>query len=282
MDIPEFFERVEDTLLARFREAGFVDQAGDKGENREELLREFLGTHLPKQYGVLKGEIVTRDGAKSHAADIILYDALNSPVLYKGTTAVVPVEGVYGIIEVKSRLAKSGLLEDIKKIEAFKRLAPRDLSVIHTREYMTVHRPSRPFGIILGYQLADNSLKSLSENWLEENRRIHDVNYFTNLICVLGAGLLHYEIVNLSRGTKELLLDTDQFVGLVMTAQKRTANNEPQDEIKLRTVEEAAAQRTFGRFLVYLLIMLARMKLSVPDLGRYLDPTLPLMVVRES
>jgi len=282
MDIREFFERVEDTLLARFRESGFIDHSGDKGENREDLLREFLKDHLPKQYGVLKGEIVTKDGAKSHAADVIVYDALSSPVLYKGKTAVVPIEGVYGIIEVKSRLSKAELVDAIRKIEAFKRLAPRDLGVIQTREYVTVHRPTRPFGLVFGYQLADNSLKSLSENWLEENQRIHDVNYFANLVCVLGVGLLHYEMVNLNLGTKELLLDTDQFVNLVQTAHKRTANDEPQDEIKLRVVEEAAGQRSFGRFLVYLLIMLARMKLVVPDLGRYLDPSLPLMIIRES
>jgi hypothetical protein len=282
MDIREFFERVEDTLLARFRESGFVDHAGDKGENREDLLREFLEQHLPKRYGVLKGEIVTSSGMKSHASDVIVYDALNSPVLYKGKTAVVPVESVYGIIEVKSRLSKSELLDAIRKIEAFKRLAPRDLSVIQTREYVTVHRPSHPFGIVLGYQLADNSLKSLRENWVEENQRIHDVNYFTNVVCVLGVGLLHYEMFNLSLGTKELLLDTDQFVNLVLTAQKRAANNEPQDEIKLMPVENLATQRSFGRFFVYLQILLARMKLSVPDLGRYLDPALPLMIVRES
>ncbi len=130
--------------------------------------------------------------------------------------------------------------------------------------------------------MADNSLDSLSANWVEQNNRIHDVSFFTNLVCVLGTGLLHYEVVNLSRGTKELLLDTDQFVNLVQTAHKRAANNEAQDEIKLRVVKEPAAQRTFGRFFVYLLIMLARMKLSVPDLGRYLDPNLPLMIVRES
>ena len=154
--------------------------------------------------------------------------------------------------------------------------------MIQTREYVTVQRPSRPFGIALGFQLGDNSLSSLSKNWHEENQRIHNSDYFTNLVCVLGTGLLHYEVVNLSKGTKELLVDTDQFVTLVLTAQKRSANNEPQDEIKLRIVEEAVGQRSFGRFFVYLLIMLARLRLSVPDLGRYLDPDLPLMVVRES
>jgi hypothetical protein len=282
MNLPEFFARVEETLLARFRESGFVSHPGDKGENREEILREFLLQHLPKKYGVLKGEIITPAGERTHSADIIIYDALSAPVLYRGKTAVVPIESVYGIIEVKSSLSKAELLDTTAKIEAFKKLVPLDLSVIQTREYFTVHRPSRPFGIALGYQLAGNSLDSLAENWMAENARIHDVNYFANVIAVLGSGLLRYEVVNLNRGTKELLVDTDQFVNLVLTAQKRAANNETSDEVVLRIAKEAAAERTLGRVFVYLLIMLERMKLSVPDLGRYLDPDLPNMITRES
>ncbi|MGA2956391.1 MAG: DUF6602 domain-containing protein [Thermodesulfobacteriota bacterium] len=282
MNLPEFFERVEETLLARFRESGFVAHAGDKGENREEILREFLEKHLPRKYGVLKGEIITRSGDHTHSADIIIFDALNAPVLYRGKTAVLPIESVYGIIEVKSSLSKTELLDATGKIEAFKKLAPRDLSVIQTREYVTVHRPSRPFGVVLGYKLASNSLESLSQNWSDENTRIHDANYFANLIAVLGCGVIRYELVNLSRGTKELLVDTDQFVNTILTAQKRLANNEPTDEILLRIVAEAVAERTFGRLFVYLLIILERMKLSVADLGRYIDPNLPQLISRES
>jgi hypothetical protein len=282
MNLPEFFQRVEETLLARFRESGFVAHAGDKGENREEILREFLEKHLPRKYGVLKGEIITSSGDRSHSADIIIFDALSAPVLYRGKTAVVPIESVYGIIEVKSSLSKAELLDATGKIEAFKRLAPRDLSVIETREYVTVHRPSRPFGVVLGYQLASNSLDSLSQNWAEENARIHDANYFANVIAVLGCGIIRYELVNLSRGTKELLVDTDQFVRTILTGQKRLANNEPTDETLLRIVAENAAERSFGRLFVYLLIMLERMKLSVPDPGRYFDPDMPRLITRES
>jgi hypothetical protein len=282
MNLPEFFGFVEETLLSRFREAGFVLHSGDKGDNREEILREFLEKHLPRKYGVIKGEVITKTGAHTHSADIIIYDAVHAPILYNGRTAVVPIESVYGIIEVKSSLSKAELLDAATKINKFKQQAPRDLSVIQTREYVTVHRPSRPFGIILGYQLADNSLDSLSQNWLEENFRIHDVNYFANLVTVLGAGLIHYEAANLTRGTKEMLLGTDQFVDMVLTAQKRARNNEQADEIVIRTISDAAGQKTFGRFFVYLLIMLQRMKLSVPDLGRYLDPNMPMMITRES
>ena len=281
MDLNELFASIESTLLARFKESGFIQHSGDKGENREEILREFLENHLPKRYGVTKGEVITKDGNRSHAIDIIIYDAVNCPVLYSGKTSIVPIEGVYGIIEVKSSLSKAEFEDAAGKIEKFKRFAPRDLGVIATREYVTVHRASRPFGIVLGYQLANNSLESLKCNWKEQSEKVHDVNFFCNMVAVLGKGILRYENVNLSKGEKHLLLDTDEFVNLVLTAQKKHANSECADEIILRIINETANDKTFGRFFTYLLIMLTRMKLNVPDIGRYIDSDLPIAIVQE-
>ncbi len=280
--LPKLFESIEKTILARFREAGFIKHAGDKGENREHILREFLATHLPKKYGIAKGEVVTKNGQHSHSADIIIYDAINCPVLYSEKTAVIPIEGVFGIIEVKSSLSKAEFVGAARQIEAFKRLAPRELGVIETREYVTVHRPSRPFGLIVGFDLAGNSLDSLSKNWQELNAEIHNVNFFANYFCVLGEGLVRYEKVNLSLGEKSLLIDTDEFVKLVQTKHKRSDNNEQHDEIVLRSIVEGLKDATFGRFFVYLLVLLSRMRINTPDLGQYLDPELPLTVIKES
>jgi hypothetical protein len=282
MELNEFFRSVEDTMRARFREAGLVKHAGDRGGNREHILREFLRDHLPSRYGVTKGEIMTRAGSHTHSADVIIYDAVHTPVLYSEETAVLPIEGVYGIIEVKSTLSKGEFRDAAGKIDAFKRLSPRDLSVVTTRQYTTVHRPSRPFGIVLGYQLGDNSLASLAQNCSELNDQIHDVNYFTNLLVVLGNGLVRFEKVDLAKGEKHLLLDTDDFVTLVLTRDKRVAQGQAPDEIILRVVTEEVGDRTFGRFFVYLLLMLERLKLGVPDLGRYVDPSLPMLIHRES
>ena len=82
MNLNELFSSIETTLLARFRESGFIQHNGDKGENREEILMEFLQKHLPKRYGVTKGEVISKSGQRSHAIDIIIYDAVNCPVLY--------------------------------------------------------------------------------------------------------------------------------------------------------------------------------------------------------
>jgi hypothetical protein len=281
MDLNELFSSIETTMLARFKESGFINHSGDKGENREEFLMDFLKTHLPKRYGVTKGEVITKNGNRSHAIDIIIYDTVNCPILYAGKTSILPIEGVYGIIEVKSSLSKAEFCDAAKKISSFKNLAPRDLGVIATREYTTVHRASRPFGVIFGFQLADNSLDSLKENWLLQCQEVHDVNFFSNIICVLGEGLLRYESVNLTKGEKNLLIDTDEFVNLVLTAHKKFNNAESHDEIILRIIIEGVKDRTFGRFFTYLLIMLTRMKLNVPDLGQYIDHELPMNVVRE-
>lgn len=280
--LPQFLASVEATMLAKFKEAGYIKHAGDKGDNREHILRDFLSTHLPKKYGVTKGEIVTKTGERSHSADIIIYDAINTPILYAERTAIVPIEGVYGVVEVKSALSKTEFIGAARQIESFKRLAPRELGVVETREYVTLHRASRPFGIVIGFDLADNSLDSLSKNWSEMNQEIHDVNYFVNFIGVLGEGLLRFEKVNLSLGEKTLLLETDEFVTLVQTAHKQVRAADARDEILIRIVKEEIKDGTFGRFLVYLLVLLSRMKLNVPDLGQYLDPDLPLTIVRES
>jgi hypothetical protein len=280
MDLNDLFSSVETTMLAKFKESGFIKHSGDKGENREEFIIDFLKRHLPTRYGVTKGEVITKGGQRSHAIDIIIYDAINCPVLYAGKTSILPIEGVYGIIEVKSSLSKAEFDDAAKKIESFKSLAPRDLGVIATREYATVHRSSRPFGVVFGFQLAGNSLDSLKDNWMAQCHVVHDVNFFCNLVCVLGEGVLRYESVNLTKGEKHLLIDTDEFVNLLLTSQKKSKSAED-DDIILRIIKEDVRDRTFGRFFTYLLIMLAKMKLNVPDLGQYIDPNLPITVFRE-
>lgn len=282
MDLKKFFSAVEDSLLAQFHRAGFITHSGDKGENREQILRDFLTQHLPSKYGITNGQIITKEGKQSHSADIIIYDKLHCPILYAEHTAILPIEGVYGIIEVKSDLSKPEFLDAARKIESFKRLSPRDLSIIQTREYVTLHRPSRPFGIILGYECKGNSLDSLTQNWQELNRSIHDVDYFVNMVGVLGEGILNFEMLNLGLGEKHIIFSTDEFVDLVLSEKEKEAKGEPGGNILTRIINENLDSKTFGRFFVYLLIMLERIKLGVPDIGRYLDPTLPLIIHRES
>ena len=172
-------------------------------------------------------------------------------------------------------------MDATSKIEKFNRLAPRELAVIEKEQYVTVRTASRPFGIVLGYSLANNSLKSLKENWQNQTQQVYDVNFFANLICVLGEGIIHIHQYNLSQGTHNPLLDTDEFVDLVLTAKNRQNNGQVSDEIIMKYLVDEVKDLSLGRFMTYLQVMLNRMRLNQPDLTRYIDPELDMTVIKE-
>lgn len=126
-----------------------VQQAGDDpvktehGVSCEARFRSFLAQFLPKKYGVTKGYIITPDLAYAGPLeewDIIIYDALESPVLFVRTTQDdkdsagkrgIPVEYVRGVIEVKATLNKASatkVTEKLLKLRRFDNRQPGDVS----------------------------------------------------------------------------------------------------------------------------------------------------------
>ena len=112
---------------ARKLRANFEDierqNRGESGRRREDDVREFLAQHLPKKLGVASGEIVDSTGGCSPQMDVIICDALNTPLFDSSPSSIlVPVEGVYAVIEVASNLTGPKLLADAKKIRQAKEL----------------------------------------------------------------------------------------------------------------------------------------------------------------
>jgi hypothetical protein len=91
----------------------------------EEEFRSWLSNFLPKKYGVTSGYVISQgqpDSVKAPHFDVIIYDHLNSPILWEedhsglspsGRSQAIPAEYVLAVIEVKSRFtsttAKKGL-----------------------------------------------------------------------------------------------------------------------------------------------------------------------------
>lgn len=95
----------------------------ESGRRREDDVREFLEAFLPQRLAIGTGEIVAVDGQVSPQIDLIVYDWLYTPLLDRSpSSVVVPVEGVYGVIEVSSRLDRTKLQADVEKIRAVKRM----------------------------------------------------------------------------------------------------------------------------------------------------------------
>ena len=82
-----------------------IKHRGLKGKANEEIFRTFLSEYLPGSLGISTGELIDANGNVSKELDVIIYDREKTPILYRNAiTQIIPVECVYAVIEVKSRL----------------------------------------------------------------------------------------------------------------------------------------------------------------------------------
>jgi hypothetical protein len=120
------------------------DQAKIKGELRkvkvhhgnvvEAEFRRWLKEFLPKRFAVTSGYVISQGiGSKTKAPhyDVIIYDALNSPVLWiennpdsssDGKSKAIPAEHVFGILEIKSSFNPKTVADALEHLKELKPL----------------------------------------------------------------------------------------------------------------------------------------------------------------
>jgi hypothetical protein len=129
-------------LVADYRHAVAESHADpvrtSHGVAAEAMFRDFLRGFLPKKYGVTKGHIITADLDYDAAAleewDIIIYDAMNSPVLSVRKTKddnesagnrAIPIEFAKAVIEVKATLTQAHckkVTQKLLKLEKYRKI----------------------------------------------------------------------------------------------------------------------------------------------------------------
>lgn len=105
-----------------------LDHAGTKGSAAEEIVRDFLKEALPRSLGITVGQVIDADGNLSGQSDVIIYDALATPMIFSSAQAgqrTVPIEGVVGVIEVKSKLRKGDLEQIVSHAATLKAMERR-------------------------------------------------------------------------------------------------------------------------------------------------------------
>lgn len=127
-DLRILFQGVAETMrIQQEKIARQMGHAGEEGESAEFGLADFLRNHLPTKYGVGKGIVIAENGLTGHVCDLVIYDALNCPVIpaSKKGTLLFPVESVLAIIEMTTSLDPRKLKDDAKKLAAIKRMPRR-------------------------------------------------------------------------------------------------------------------------------------------------------------
>jgi len=103
------------------------ENAFDRGAPREDFVRKFLKLYLPKKYGITTGKVIGPNGILSRQADIIIYDSLNSPIVFDEEHGkefqIIPAESVIAVIEVKSIMTCDVYQNIIDNIKSFKTIS---------------------------------------------------------------------------------------------------------------------------------------------------------------
>ncbi|WP_186077772.1 DUF6602 domain-containing protein [Burkholderia gladioli] len=128
MDWEALFRASTSKLKASLDEArAAVQHRTIKGHLNEDAVANWIRPLLPGSVGVTTGEVIDSEGGRSRQVDVLLYDiATTSRFLSQGDVDVLPIESVYGAIEVKTYLNKAEIenaFENMKAIKALKKLA---------------------------------------------------------------------------------------------------------------------------------------------------------------
>lgn len=123
--VPEVFDKVAAQMQADLEKTrAALSHPGLKGTALEEAFRQFLRQHMPRSLDVSTGILVDSHGRQSRQLDVIISDAIKTPILYQsGETRVIPAECAYAVIEVKATLDADELQRCITNMLSVRQLA---------------------------------------------------------------------------------------------------------------------------------------------------------------
>jgi len=178
LDIRKAFNSIGKNMLTDFELfQSQIKHAGERGAEREEVLKKFLSLYLPTKYAVSDGEIVDMSGGVSDQSDIVIYDHINTPLLLSGKNyRAFPSESVFATIEVKSVLTSQKLKEAANNISTTKSLL-RDTGPIA--------------GVVFAYTSAwkKDPIKTATLHLQEINSSLEPHQYI-DLLCILDTGII--------------------------------------------------------------------------------------------
>lgn len=195
MEIKNIFNLISQKMMAEFNISAEFNHSGVKGDYREDALKKFLENgKLPKQYKLGNGEIISSYSQTSKQTDLIVYDN-NKSIIFQASESIqiYPIETIYGVIEIKSKLSKQKLNEGLENIKSLKEMhSPSIISKKLGTSSTISYGNTPPFGVIFAYDLDGNSLNSLEAN-LREWCSKHPASVWPNMICILNKGLILFK-----------------------------------------------------------------------------------------
>jgi hypothetical protein len=203
-ELIKIFEEIENEMRAKFERARIsIKHSALKGSAFENTLKDFLIAYLPKHLSFSRGMIVDSDGKYSKEIDIIIYDTANTPIFEKsGDIQVIPVECVYGVIEVKAYLDTDELKKIYENLDSVRNFSKKSFfksggAVIYVNN---VYGKEWDFWPINYFVFAIDSMKlDKIAKYIEERNKNETRELWNQIdtICVLEKGLVYHQKDNI-------------------------------------------------------------------------------------
>ena len=246
------YREINDIVLTRSHASKLIGHNLEKGLSNEEILRQVLAKILPRSYGIGKGHIMNQQWEMSKQCDIIVYDALGCPNLFVDDDGnqVLPIEGVYAVIEVKTHLTHTKLEEAFEVARSVKDLR-EDRVNVSTNDHVRI---SPPLFSVLAYR-DDRSMESIYDDYLNLSvkfpTKLSSLSYdkaSPGFASHTGQHYLVEEIVIVNKGIVYYMYDGFPVI-------------------------LPAGSDALGMFIVTQYLHLAEMKLPIPSLLQYYGET---------
>jgi hypothetical protein len=100
-------EQAEEQLWLSFEKTKGFQHSGLKGTGREDAVAEFLEEHLPRRFGIARGEAFDSRQGRSGQLDLVIYDRMSiRPLPISEQSSLLPSEALLAVVEVKSTLTR--------------------------------------------------------------------------------------------------------------------------------------------------------------------------------
>lgn len=257
VNIKQLFKNVSAKLMQEFQETEeTLNFPPDRGGQREEAIRKFLNEKLPRRYGISKGFVVSHEGIQSDQCDVIIYDADTSPIFYTDVNQeILPIESVYAVIQVKSRLTPTSLDKAIKNIKSFKQIPRKGVISVPLGPgggiSIGYSQPiNRKIGVLMSYSLGSpydsKTIDEVSTKIIEKVKG-ESINDRIDFICIVDKGV----IVPVKQQDQTLMISIFD------------------DTADIKMIGDA--ENSMGLSFVVLLSTLNGIKLEQPDLFAYFN-----------
>jgi hypothetical protein len=242
---------------------------GERGSEAEDILKKFLKGRLPRRFDVGSGLVIGADGTVSRQSDVIVYDAMNSPVYRTGTRLqILPRDNVAAVIEVKSKLNKDELRDAAEKIAAVKKIKATPICGVDQPVTFSEIITTSILGCVFAFD-SYTSMETLAENLDEINASQDDPDCWIDLVIVLDKGSIGYALQTIF----------GEFIGWLAGSD---AGNCPIPPLYVHVAQSEVGEKALNHFFVRLISHLTFFrKISAVDLETLFRATAgPIQVIR--